>query len=199
MAKLFSRKKEPEKKKESGGIRFLTEEETRKADRMKTDMTREDIRNLLRAQGKSEKEVMEAVPDPLPEAEQQKKLLELRKLFAAKDYRKVIDTFKPVAVKGLLSGDIDHECRFAIGFSGLMLKDKDIINIFGPSAVSYMLVHIDTLGNVGQVLGTIQYLVNLGEKEVPGCMKDICGRLYPALVNTLGENHEFTQEVKGYM
>ena len=199
MAKLFNKKKEPEKKKDSGGIRFLTEEESRKADRMKTDLTREGLRDLLRAMGKSEKEVMEAVPDPLPEAEQQKKLLELRKLFSSHDYRKVIDVFEPVAQKGLLSGEIDHECRFALGFSGLMLKDKDIINRYGPSTISYFMVKIDTLGDVGKTLGTMQYLINLGEQEVPGCMQDICRRLYPPLVNMLGEDHEFTREVKGYM
>ena len=110
----------------------------------------------------------------------------------------MIRVFQPISVRGLLSGDIEDECHFALGFSGMMLKDKELIEMYGDAAIGYML-RSTTKENMPQVLGTIQYLMKLSEQEVPGCMRDRAGKLYPALVNILGEDHEFTREVKGYM
>ena len=202
MAKFFQKKEKPvEKPQDSGlpnGMRALTPEEQRKADQLRVNMTNEQLRNVFRAAGLSEEKLNEAFPDPLPEAEQQKKLMELRKVFATKDYPKIIRTFRPVAESGLLSGDVESEFRFAVGFSGIMIKDREIIREYGQDAVAVMLRSVKKTGTE-KTLGMVQYMMNECEKEVPGCMKEQARKLYPVLVNILGKDHEFTREVKGYM
>ena len=202
MAKFFQRKEKPaEKPQDSGmpkGMRALTPEEARKADQLRVNMTNEQLRNVFRAAGLSEEKLNEAFPEPLPEAEQQQKLMELRKVFATKDYPKIIKTFRPVAESGLLSGDVLEEHRFAVGFAGMMIKDREIIEEYGQAAISFLLRSVKETGTE-KTLGMVQYLMNLCEKEVPGSMKEQARKLYLVLVNILGKDHEFTREVKGYM
>lgn len=194
MAKLFQKK---EKKQEyNNGMRALTPEEAKRADQVA--VPRHEAILAMRAMGCSEEQIKEAFPDPLPESEQQAFLMEVRKMFGAHRYQDVIDTFLKKATSGLLTGDVLGETIFAIGFSGVMVKDKEIISRYGGATVSFLLQSI-TKENVGDMLHTVRGVMKMAEDVVPGCMKMAARKLYPALCNAIGQDSEMTLEVKRYM
>lgn len=194
MAKLFEKK---EKKQEyNNGMRALTPEEAERADKLK--VPRHELILAMRVRGCSEAEIKAAFPDPLPESEQQAVLMEVRKMFGAHRYQDVIDTFRARATSGELTGDVAGETIFAVGFSGVMTKNKDLIRDYGGAAVSFLLRSV-TKENAIDILHTIRVVMRLAEAEVPGSMKLSARKLYPAMCNAIGEDNEMTLEVKGYM
>ena len=194
MAKLFQKK---EKKQEyNNGMRALTPDEAQRADRL--EIPQHEAIGVMRALGRSEEEIKAAFPDPLPESEQQAVLMEVRKMFGEHRYQDVIDTFRVKATSGVLSGDVLDETVFAIGFSGVMTKNKELIAKYGGSTVSFLLRSVkqdDTL----QILHTVRVVMRLAEAEVPGSMKMAARKLYPAMCSAIGADNEMSIEIKGYM
>lgn len=194
MAKLFEKK---EKKQEyNNGMRALTPEETERADKIK--VPRHELILAMRVRGCSEEEIKAAFPDPLSDSEQQAVLMELRKMFGAQRYQDVIDTFRKKATSGELTGDVLAETIFAVGFSGVMTKNKDLIKDYGGATVSFLLRSV-TKENAIDMLHTVRIVMRLAEAEVPGSMKMSARKLYPAMCNAIGEDNEISLEVKGYM
>lgn len=194
MAKLFEKK---EKKQEyNNGMRALTPEETKRVDRLR--VPRHELILAMRVRGCSEEEIKAAFPDPLPESEQQVVLMDLRRMFGEHRYQDVIDTFKTKVSSGLLSGSVAEEAVFAVGFSGVMTKNKDIIEDYGNAAVSFLLKSV-TNENAADMLHTVRIVMRLAEAELPGCMKMSARKLYPAMCNAIGADNEMTLEVKSYM
>ena len=195
MAKFFQKREKPA---EGSGMRRPTAEEAEKMAHLPVNMTQDEIRALLRAIGKSEEEIREALPGPLPEAEQNEKLAELRKLFAAHQYRELIDQFVPVTERGLLSGETESECDFAIGFSGIMIRRKDIIERYGRHAVRYLFQKAYT-GNRSRTLDSVMKMMRICEEEVPGSMQDTARSVYPILCRWYGEGEKICREVREWM
>ena len=197
MAKFFQ-KKEKQDRSGSSSPRLLNAEEEKKAGNLKLNMTKDQLRGLAREMGVSEEKIRETLPDPLPEAEQQKKIQELRRLFSSNRYDEVITAFVPVSDKGLLSGDAEDECNFAIGFSGIKTKNKLIIERFGPLAV-YYLRQIMTKDTMVNTFTLMLQLVTEAEAEVPGCMRGEVRILYAWLNDRLGDNDPLVREFKKYI
>ncbi|HML69587.1 MAG TPA: hypothetical protein PKA81_14485 [Clostridia bacterium] len=194
MAKLFEKK---EKKQEyKNGMRALTPEETERADKLKAP--RHELIAAMRAMGCSEAEIKAVFPDPLPESEQQDILMELRKMFGEHRYQDVIDTFKTKVTSGLLTGSVAEEAVFAVGFSGVMTKNKELIEDYGNATVSFLLKSVKS-ENAINLLHTVRVVMRLAEAELPGCMKMSARKLYPAMCNAIGADNEMTLEVKSYM
>ena len=202
MAKFFNRKEKKtavdDKKGDKKGFRFLTSEEKARADNMQLDMTRDELKQFMRDMGKSEEEIKEMFPDPLPKADQEELLAKVRMLFSQKKYDEVISTFLETADSGLLSGGVLRETYFAIGYSGVMTRNKDIIRRLSGTTVSYLL-QLTGENSFLLMLDTILEIMHISEEEVPGCMKESARKLYPKSCKILGTNHEKTLEIKNYM
>lgn len=202
MAKFFNRKeKKPavdNKKDDKKGLRALTSEEAARADKMQVGMTRDELKQLMRDMGKTEEEIKEMFPDPLPKADQEKLLAEVRQLFSQRKYDEVISTFSETAGSGLLTGSVLRETYFAIGYSGVMTRNKDIIRRLGGVTIAYLL-HLFGEDSLPLVIDSILDIMRISEEEVPGCMKETARKLYPMACNYLGTSHEMTLKVKSYM
>lgn len=195
MAKFFQKREKPAREE---GFRQPTAEEAEKFGNLPVNMTEDEIRELLRAMGKSEEEIREALPGPLPEAEQNEKLAELRKLFAAHQYKELIEKFVPVTERGLLSGETESECDFAIGFSGIMIRRRDIIERYGSHAVRYLFRKAYT-GNRTRTLDSVMKMMRICEEEIPGSMQDTARRIYPILCDWFSEKEKICREVRDWM
>jgi hypothetical protein len=191
MSKFFQKKV-----KEESPVRTLTPEEQARADAM--TVPREELILAMRQMGVSEEKIKEAFPDPLPQPEQDRMLNDVRVMFSAQKYAEVISAFGDKVGSGLLSGDVLNETGFAVGFSAIVTGNKEYISRYAGHTVSYLLQRIKQM-DTGKTLGTIRAIMQMGEKHVPGCMKQSARKLYPALRNFLPDDDEFVLEVKSYM
>lgn len=194
MAKFFEKKEKKQENKIVGHL--LTEEESQRFDQHK--VRRDEMIAAMRAMGSSETVIKAVFPDPLSESEQQAILLDLRKMFGAQRYQDVIDTFQAKAKSGLLTGSVAKETVFAVGISGVMTKNKEIIEDYGNETVSFLLGTIKKENTIN-ILHTVRTIMRLAEAELPGCMKMSARKLYPTMCNSIGADNEMTLEIKGYM
>ena len=161
---------------------------------------RQSMIDAFRGIGTSEEKLAALDPQPLSQEEQLIKRDEIRQLFKARKYRKVVSNGVLLADKNALSGDIKKEVYFDIGFSAI--QTADTINVKRFAYFTGLYARFFFQGTIAEKPDIIAYTCNimdLGEKLAPGCMYECANFLYPEVRENWGESHEYTLHIKKYI
>jgi len=154
-----------------------------------------DVLNQIGRQG--DKFVESQQPKPLSVEEQEKVLNNVRMLFKAERFKEILDLCVPLADKQSLTGKIQAEVFYATGYAAIKTGDKKNIQRFRNSVVSYTFATLfSTMPE--EVVQLNLYTMEMAEKHLPGCMRDVATRMYPHVKDRFGASHELTVSFKKY-